>query len=258
MPYIRVPDPLLDVKKPGRSADWKQIRDNQDYFDAQITAAGLGIRTDQDIRDHFMSGTTISTVNWTQVLNASLGIVSQHKLHFEAGGASTEYAIVHGTSSRLRIIKTAEYVAFCKLRVQRRSPGSYAGSYFFGWQDDALTTTLVTDVSDCVGVTIGSSATAWLGRTSNGGSASTTGDFATNTDWNIIQINLTCSATAGLRQAEFFLNGVSVSTLSTDANIPAATLKPTIGVNGLTAGAQSGGLFVDYAEFGFATIPTAA
>lgn len=39
MAYTQVPDPNLDVNKPGRSADWKQFRNNQDYFNTQLTTA---------------------------------------------------------------------------------------------------------------------------------------------------------------------------------------------------------------------------
>lgn len=38
MTYVRVADPLLNSGKPGRSTDWKRIRDNQDDFDSRIMA----------------------------------------------------------------------------------------------------------------------------------------------------------------------------------------------------------------------------
>jgi hypothetical protein len=50
MAFTRVPDPNLDSGKPGRSADMKRMRDNQDDFDARIQVLEDG---NAQIGNHF-------------------------------------------------------------------------------------------------------------------------------------------------------------------------------------------------------------
>ena len=254
MPYVRVPDPLLDVNKPGRSTDWKQIRDNQDYFDAQITAAGLGVRTDQDIRDHFM-GTAINTAAWDVTVDGTgaVAIVADHVAQLTAG---TGHAILAATTMRLRIQKDEEYVAFCEARVKVTGTLAAGDTYVFGWNDNGVAAlSLTDDLTDFVGMTIDTSGTDdWVATTARAaGGTSTFNVTATETNWNTLRLEFTCSATAGSRKVEVYLNDVLQTTFATDANMPTAVLRPFIGV------VDSGSVLqCDYITFGFRNVPTAA
>ena len=260
MAYVDVPDPFLDVNKPGRSADWKQIRDNIRYLKA-ITD-GIGVGTDQDIHDHF-AASAFSTVNWVSTI-AGAGantIISQHTAELDTNGNGTgDYAVLTATTAKMRIVKTEEYVAFMEARM--RQSGQLPASYFVGWNDNALAaaSTFASDVTDCVGITFDTGTAGWIARTAE--TAGGTSTYSITTDsavWHTYRLQFTCSATAGSRKLEVYFDGALVQTLATDANIPAEILCPGAGVRGNAGGANvSSRIEADYIMFGFLTTPTAA
>jgi len=262
MAYVRVPDPLLDVNKPGRSVDWKQIRDNQDYFDAQVDILLRKTSiTDQDIRDHF-TAPILNTGNWNTKVGAgdTIVVAAPHTVTLTTNGVTVnDHAVLWATTNRQRIVKSEEYVAYCEARVKRT--GGNSAHYVFGWNDDTLfgggtEENGVTDQTDCVLVKW-DGAGNWLGMTSLGAASSNTAGFGTGGNWSRIRMEFTCSATAGNRKVDFFLEDVFQATLNTDANIPAALLCPVIGIRGDNTGAVRV-LAVDFVEFGFLTTPLAA
>jgi hypothetical protein len=254
MTYVRVVDPLLNSGKPGRSTDAKRLRDNQDDFDARLQVLeALSIITTQDIRDHFVA-TTIDTTNWTQVTGGSgtIALTGEHTLRLSSiGSGSTHKAYVHGTTSRLVIDKTEEYIAFMEARVKR--VGNDFNSYIFGWNDTAVLDPI--DTTDFVGV-IREPGGNWSTKTSITAGSANTAAYSTATNWNVIQLRFTCSATAGNRKVETYLNGSLFATLSDETKMPTATLVPVIGVS--SGGGGSVQLDCDYIEYGFMTKPLAA
>lgn len=267
MAYVDVPDPNLDAGKPIRSSDIKQLRDNIRFLkDDTEELNRLAIRTDQDIRDHFASNIINSTTvagsdgppfTWLEEINngGTVALVAsfEHTAQFDVS-AATDHAFLLGADGKQRVAKSFEYVAYFECRVKRTAGN--ADSFGFGWQDNGLTENSdqwLTDVSDCV--LIRRNGTDWEVRTANGGSASSGTLGATATDWNIIRVEFTCSATAGNRKVEAYLNDSLVQTLTTDANMPAALLRPFVGMDHTGTTLQ---MLVDKIEFGFLTVPVAA
>jgi len=264
MPYTRVVDPLLNSDKPGRSTDLKQIRDNQDFFDTQITSliTASGI-SDQSISDDFfgtLDAAGINNDNWDELsggAGGNLRLRSEHQLEMENGGNSTSFfKSLSGTIWRQRIVKTEEYVAQMEVRVKLLT--GQTDHHFFGWNDVALkgTSGQISDVTDCVGFIYGGTVD-WKAVIANGGSTTTIGPFGTATDWEVLRLDFTCSATAGSRKVEVYLNDVLQGTAATDANMPTATLVPVLGVRGDGSGADIEDR-VDYAIFTFSGRPLAA
>lgn len=259
MPYNRIADPLLDIGKPGRSTDWKKFRDNQDYFDSAITTLQRQTNiTHQDIRDHF-TGSAIDTTNlWEEMVSAgNVTLVSEHSAQFTAGSAGAFQGLAARTI-RQRIVKSHDYIAFVNVRVKRT--GVDSDTYIIGWNDNALADMgIFDDTTDCVAIVIQDAAGesgGWIAITTNGGSQSEVGPFGTATNWNEIRLEFTCSATAGNRKVDVYLNDVLEGTMATDANMPSATLRPVVGLE--SNGASSRTMLVDYVEFGFLSVPTAA
>lgn len=258
MPYVRVPDPNLNADKPGRSTDIKQIRDNQDYFSSQIDTLVLkNLISSNSIADDFM-GTALGPW-WVSVVGTgdTAAIISQHKLRCLTNGNTTsDYAGVKAATGYQRVVKTEEYVAVMEVRVKR--PGTDAGSYVFGWNDDALTLGAeYGDTTDCV-LVIRDAFGNWTAKTSNGGSSSSYGSFGNASIWERVRLEFTCSATAGNRKVEIYLNDALLSTLNTDANMPTASLVPVLGTRGDTTGAASREIHFDYAIFTVKARPLAA
>lgn len=263
MPYVRVPNPRFDVDKPARSVDMKQLRDNQDFFDTQISDLQIsgGFQTDQDIRDHFLGATIDTTRNWVQATGAS-GIITlggDHKVLFDSIGTTVgNFAVMEAHADKLTIDKTMELVATMRVRVKELELGPAWASYFLGWQDQAIVLggLSVSDTSDCVGIVHEGSSQSWQARTSNGGTPSTANLGGTSSNYEELLVLFTCSATAGNRKVEFYRDGVLQITLNTDANMPTATLIPTIGVRADASDPAS--IDLDFAEFGFQTAPLEA
>lgn len=259
MPYVQVADPLLNSGKPGRSTDWKQIRDNQDYFNTQINALNLvAAGSNNSIIDDFMCRTGSSAYLgawWSPAASGGAAqALSEHRLDLTTGGGASGYGYVNGADSYQRIVKSEEYVAICEARI--KGPGADSDNYLIGWNDASLSSTgPVSDVSDCIIVSRGGSGT-WTGYVANGGSSSSVGPFGSMASWNVVRIEVTCSATAGNRQVEFFLAGVSQGVMTTDANIPSVSLRPILGVyQNSTAALQ---LYVDYVIYTVEARPLAA
>ncbi len=76
MPYVQVADPNLDVDKPIRSVDIKQIRDNQDYFDGLLET----FLQDSDARrvfshfNRFFFGKAGSNLNFGSIVDGDTGL----------------------------------------------------------------------------------------------------------------------------------------------------------------------------------------
>ncbi len=239
--YNRVVDPLLNSDKPARSTDVKQLRDNQDHFDGQITSlvTASGI-SDQSISDDFMGTLDASGIrneNWSELSGGAGGqlrLRSEHQLQMQNGGlTSVFFKSLSGTGTKQRIVKTEEYVAIMEVRIMLVT-GSH-DHHFYGWNDVARRTaadgTQVDDVTDCVGI-VWDSGGDWKAITANGGSTTTVGPFGTAANWEIIRLEFTCSATAGSRKVEVYLADSLQGTMATDGNIPSVTLGPVLGVRG--------------------------
>jgi hypothetical protein len=263
MPYVRVADPLFNSGKPGRSTDWKGLRDNQDFFNTQITDLVLGsTRSDQDILDHFHGkiGTNISS-KWESHVGAgdTADIVDEHQLRLATNGiATTDFALLAAADQYQRIDKTHEYVAICEFRI--KIVGGTGGTRFFGWNDDGLTESngdLVSDSSDCIGIVWDFATGNYLGKHSNAGASEGTGTMGNAAAWTKFRIEVTCSATAGNRQTEFFVNDVSDTVLSDETKMPTAVLRPVVGVRGDTTGTNRDAR-LDWVEFRTFEKPLAA
>jgi hypothetical protein len=263
MPYVQVADPLLNSDKPARSTDIKQMRDNQDYFDTQITALVSGqVLSRNSINDDFMGvvGSTGVGSWWTDDSagggSGTAYIASEHSLECDSqGAASSDYAGVYGSPEIQRIDKSEEYVAVLEARV--KITGDTGNDYYFiGWQDSALATNnRYNDVTDSVAFVL-DPVSGWRALSSN--AATDTIDQIGNVAiWQTIRLEFTCSATAGNRQVEAFLAGVSQGVMNTDANIPSATLVPVIGCAGDGSGSARI-LQVDYVVFSTVARPVAA
>lgn len=262
MAYTRVADPLLNSAKPGRATDWKQIRDNQDWFDAQIAAfTTRALISNNSIIDDFLALTLNSGVGgvWTSLVGGTgtNAIIGEHSLESKTTAAGPgDYAGVVSQPEFQRIIKTEEYVAVFESRL--KITGSLEPYYFLGWNDPGLAGNSFADISDSVGVGLDPAGkVGWEAGTYIGGGGGALAPFGTAANWNIVRCEFTCSAVAGNRQAEFFLNGASQGTLSVDANMPAISLRPTVGCDGNAAGATRG-LKIDYLIFTVQARPVAA
>jgi len=266
MPYVQVPDPRLNAGKPGLSADWVQIRDNQDFFNTQINdlLVSIGI-SGQSIADDFASaaGTTgVSGATWTASTFGTgnlPAVVSEHSMELDSvGNTAGNRSTVIAVDAKIRIQKAEEYVAIMECRVKGISVSD--DFFFIGWQDVALAASAVADNrTDCIAIINGSGGTGWRAITAEtaGGSDTSPADFGTFANWHVIRLVVTCSATAGNRKVESYLDGVLQDTFVTDANIPAEILRPAIGVEADGTGVARH-LHVDYAIFTFQSRPLAA
>lgn len=262
MPYVRVTDPFLNADKPGRSSDMKQIRDNQDYFDSQInTLLNLNLISSNSIADDFMGagGATGIGAWWTTVLGVSdtVTVIGEHTMKcLTTGNTTSDFAGVYAADPYGRIAKSEEYVAVMEVRVKRAAANNL--HHVFGWNDVGLGvgSANFTDQSDCVLVT-GDGAGTWTASTVNASSSSSVGGFGTPANWEIIRLEFTCSATAGNRKVEVYLNDVLQGTLNTDANMPTAPLRPVLGCVGDGSGTARD-LRFDYAIFTVQGRPLAA
>lgn len=262
MAYVRVVDPLLNNNKPGRSTDVIQLRDNQDDFNSRILAVeSLVRRGDQDIRDDFISkDTTVNTDNWVTEVGGgdTVTIVSEHTMRcLLNNNTASDYAGVKATTKKLRIDKTHEYIAFFEARVV--VPGTLQNHYQIGWNDDSLGAAGASffDKTDSV-VIARNPSDSWNLHCSLGGTSATLNSLQACNTMAVMRVEFTCSATAGNRQAEVFVNGISKGVISTDANFPTAVLRPICGTRGDTTGAASREMKVDYLDFGFMAHPLAA
>jgi hypothetical protein len=264
MAYVKVDDPLLNSAKPGRSTDWKQFRDNQEDFNSRINALELNfVASEQDILDHFMGkiGINLSS-KWERFVGASdtAEIVDEHQLKLATNGITTsDFALVCAADSVMRIDKTHEYIAIMEVRI--KGLGGASGSITFGFNDDGLNESngdLVSDTTDYIGFIHNFGTGNWAGKNSNAGSSEgVAGDMGTFGSWTVLRIEVTCSATAGNRQTEFFVNGSSQEVLSDETKMPTAVLRPVLGVRGDTTSTARDVRF-DYAEFRTKEKPLAA
>lgn len=262
MAYVDVVDPFLDSPKPGRSADVKQMRDNIRYLKTQADAQALRSNMGSgSIQDDFM-GVPASTTflpHWVvDTAGDTVDIQAEHQLRcVTVGNAVTDYAGVHANALYISIGKAEEYVAVMDVRVKRN--GTVAGNYFFGWQDIGLAGgALFSDLTDCVGVACDLLGNFYTGVTALAGATSTVSPFGTPANWERIRLQFTCSATAGSRKVEFYLNDALQGTIATDANLPTARLIPVLGCRGNTVGAASREIRFDYAIFTTLARPLAA
>ena len=132
--------------------------------------------------------------------------------------------------------------------------------YLLGWQDIGKIgsgTGIASDNTDCVCLKFDEGNTQWEAITANAGSTTTVGPFGTPANWEVIRLEFTCSATAGSRKVEVYLNGSLQGTMATDANMPTAKLMPTVAVTG-DGSSPDINTQVDYAIFTFSGRPLAA
>lgn len=266
MAYVRVVDPLLDPNKPTRSDDIKQMRDNQDNFQARLLALEAGLLiSDQGIYDDFnQDSTTPLAVNWTTITGSTgTAVVTPATGVFTAQITSNGTANWAGISSatadtKMQLEKSQEFKAVATFRTKRNSENQ--DSLFFGWQDVGVGSgNVFSDISDSIAIIRNSATGGWQLVVAQGGSSATIASAAADaTVYNELQIQWTGSASAGTRLVELFTNGVSDGTIATDANMPTADLIPMIGLRGNAAGGGTRILSVDYAKYGFIEIPKAA
>jgi hypothetical protein len=258
MAYVRVDDPFLNTDKPGRSADWKQIRDNQDYFNSQIDTLTLrNLISNGSIADDFCTNSLGPW--WTTSVGAgdTLTVIDDHKLQLLTNGnAVGDFAVIGAANGYQRIKKSHEYVAVCEARIKRT--GTNASHYRFGWSQEAVLEDSVNLSQNQVNV-YRDAFGGWSFETRNGGTGGNSyGTFGTAANWERIRLEFTCSATAGNRKIEIYLNDALQSTQTTDSAMPTGLLRPFAGCRGDTTGAASREFWLDYIIFTWKARPLAA
>lgn len=247
-------------------AAWTQttadlIRTNEDDLDARLQAAELfTITSDQDIRDDFIkSGSAIDTNLWTSVIGASdtTTIVSEHQLKCLTSGVTTsDYAGVEAHTNKMRIDKSMDLIAFCEARV--KVVGGLAPDYLFGFQDVSLTgaSTLYSTITNCI-VFRRHTDDNWNQHSQLGGASYIIGSTASVSSWQTLRMEITCSATPGLREVNWFVNGTPNGPATTDVFMPTATLVPVAGTRADGTSTARDVRF-NYLRFGFKSIPASA
>jgi len=261
--YTRVPDPNLNPNKPTRSADIKQIRDNQDEFDEGLTALEAGtLHSDQGIYDDFnQADTTPLATNWTTVVNGAGSAVAVNATTGAlectiTNGVADRYAGVIGPTTKMRLDKAQEFIAVATFRLKRSTDDN--SHYAFGWNDAALSAgNQFSDTTDCI-LCIRDALGGWTLTVNLGGSGSSVQSSAADAEvYNEIQIRWTGSATAGTRRVSLYTNGTLDGSVTSDSSMPTAVMRPTIGVRGDVTGAGRL-LYMDSAKYGFISAPRAA
>jgi hypothetical protein len=133
------------------------------------------------------------------------GVVSQHQCKLLTAAAA-DSASIAAADGKVRFNLTEDYTAVFECRVYKA--GGTDDNFFFGLQDASLgmVAATVADNSDRIGFHRDPAAAAWSFETANtgggGGAGTGVAGIGTSTAWGIYRITLTCSGTAGNRQAK--------------------------------------------------------
>lgn len=228
MAFTRVPDPNLDVGKPTRSVDIKQIRDNQDDHESRLLAVeDASIRVFSHFNRHKRADTT-STINisspgddyddaYFYVRGATITAYSQigvsdtafdHYLHFDhsaAGSISTLSAVL-----AFNFASNTMPITF-HTRIRRITVTDELRVGLMRWTDGNT----FTEPTDGIFLDLGGSS-GWRFRTRNASTYTNGTDFSvTDNTWYDVKILLEDSPST---QARCYFDGVLKETFTT--NLP--------------------------------------
>lgn len=259
MGYVRVEDPLGDPGKPGRSTDFKQIRDNQDWFDSLLDS--LVARSSQDIMDDFARSSLAAA--WDAELWVSLESGTRTKSHdaddhyirYYVGGSSAGSFSLMSDARRMRIELSRDHHVICEWRMISTNDDATSNFRFaYGLQDTALAApNVVWDDSDFIGFIVGSTQDTVKATTGKGGAIQVVADDQGDvTNWTKLKIDVQSSSGGTVFALKFYVDDVQVGSTHTDAaNVPTTVeLRPMMGVaeiNGNSGGAEYVAHNCDYA-----------
>jgi len=240
MAYVRLTDTQIAVDTPEKSADWIQMRDNQDDHETRIS--GLSGLDTESIFTDFATGQLDTTV-WETGGTAPLFTAGDHFVQVR----SSTYSVIAGLPNRIRIQLDQEMRITIEFRIKRSE--QEISTYTGGWQDAGLAvgaSTIITDYSDFVGIRRGSTAGTWRGTTGSGGVNTDTSDFGNNANWTKFKITID---TIGTDTVSFYSSETGDPTLvgggTITTNIPTGVvLRPVFGPQ--NGAAEITNLQVDY------------
>lgn len=260
--YNRFSDAETAYKyRPGQ--DWfRQLRDNQDHFDAQIKAL-YATKALGSLYDDFTTPAPGSAPHTTYWEIFAGGIVEEHQLQLTAGfGGQNDYMGTAVLATAMRPQIDYEMIYVCEFRVRHQAFG-VGHTWFCGLQEasHAISKANINDVTDMIGFIRGSGDTSkWRFRISSGGGGVEDDGIATASAWTIFRITVTCSASPGLQEVAVTystdgLNYYPVTGSPFSANIPTMKMRPYFGIANAVGGAPNPNFRMDYLLYGLGSRP---
>lgn len=234
MPYNRVADPLLDSGKPARSTDIKKIRDNQDYFNEQISLSPTsgGVQSHFNRADFGASAGTLADVLagegiFIEASSAAVwelridNTIDAHYIRFAAPSSVNGANLV--CMSAMDFTTWTKPLTFkCRLRSAGWAAGDFSG-FRIGFANDgvAVTPSMTANTRPQHGIYLeeGAAGANFRFVSSNGGANTVGSDFTKPSDntWFEVKIEFT---DVGGNQAICQIDGVTKETITT--NLPTA------------------------------------
>ena len=171
--------------------------------------------------------------------------------HYVELDPSTGSAALLAAADRMRVRFNTAQTVIIELRFKNNTAADCAMA--LGLQDANFTgATATTDVSDFIGIVIGSGTKTIRFRTALGGSAAETADLGNTDNWQTAKITVTSSTSGTTRTVTGELDGSPVTWSAATSNIPnGLSLRPCLATNN-RAGKK---VWVDSARFYFGGRP---
>jgi len=260
MAYVSVPDPVLDIGKPGRSTDWKQFRDNQTDHESRINALeDASVRTFSHFSTLYNNASIIadativegyndwyfeSTTADVEVRNGIYIGTDKHYIDITSTGASGA-GIVSSKTGFYFDNRTKPLICTIRFKVSLTSAAGW-GAFYIG-----LAGTNINGISSGAGQPVNgiyvmrSDANNWICRSRrNSVNAADPAAFAKlDAAWNELIITWVTAA----KTATLTLNAAEVAVFTDADTIPSdKVLYPYVQVGSPAAGALS--MYIDRIE----------
>jgi hypothetical protein len=221
MAWTAITASQTDANSPVDQTLMDAIRTDLDDLNTRVTSLGLGAA--QNIFDEGAAtiGTTGIDANlWTAT--GTVAILAEHTIRL--GNAAGAHSI-RAAPAKIRIKFSEEYVAVYEARA-KRGGGSNA-DHLWGWQDDAVAAAnLAITMQNMAVFRIDNADAAWRFTVASGGVTTEVTGLGNVANWTTLKIVVTCSATAGNRKVQAYLDGSEISGSPFTTNLTASVLVP--------------------------------
>jgi hypothetical protein len=250
MAYTVITSAQCDADSPTDETLMQAIRTNFEDHEARIlTNESL---SDNAILSDFANSETYSTVSVPWALNATGTVTLNTETHcVDLIPGSGAYANLLGAPERMRVRFNTALTVVMEIRFRYLTAADCPMA--LGLQDvGQANANATTDVSDFIGIVIGSATKTIRFRTALGGSAAETADLGDTTNWQKVKITVTSSAGGTTRTVAGELDGSPVTWSYATSNVPNGLLmRPCLATNN----ASGKSVRIDDARFYFGARP---